>query len=99
MEDIKLMVPTYDPDGAVEWDYEHQAKLTLHEAEGFRIVMGERAIDPRPTCRSSVRAFGQQVSRQFSSGGSSFIPTVVIHSARSRSVRATVRGSRTRPAG
>jgi hypothetical protein len=62
MDDIKLMVPTYDPDGPLEWDYEHQSKLTLHEVEGLRIVMGERTDQSAPDVqigRACVRAAGK----------------------------------------
>lgn len=57
METTRIQIPTYDPDGEVEFDYTRPQTLTLQDADGLRVVMGapddenppdvqiERAVD------------------------------------------------------
>ena len=40
---VGFRVPTYDPEGAVEYDYNRCEQITLQEVDGIRAVMG----DPR----------------------------------------------------
>ena len=44
---MQVDVPTYDPDGAIEYDYSRTECVTLQEVDGLRAVMGD------PTRRES----------------------------------------------
>ncbi len=41
METTQIQIPTYDPDGEVEYDYTRPHTLTLQEVEGLRVVLGD----------------------------------------------------------
>jgi hypothetical protein len=45
---VDLRVPTYDPDGAIEYDYNRTENLTLQELDGLRAVMGNPADPDSP---------------------------------------------------
>jgi hypothetical protein len=41
MKATQIEIPTYDSDGAAEFDYVQRFNLTLQEADGLRVVMGD----------------------------------------------------------
>lgn len=41
MKTTKIEIPTYNPDAEVECDFNNCYELTLQEAEGLRVVMGD----------------------------------------------------------
>jgi hypothetical protein len=45
---MKIDVPTYDPGSEAEYDYTRCHTLTLQEADGLRVVMGEPDDDDAP---------------------------------------------------
>ena len=48
METTQIQIPTYDPDGEVEYDYTRPYTLTLQEVEGLRVVMGDPDDEAAP---------------------------------------------------
>lgn len=43
---VVIAVPTYDPDGPVEYDHSRPDTLTLNEEDGLRVTMGEEPNAP-----------------------------------------------------
>jgi hypothetical protein len=41
MKTTHIQIPTYDPEGQVEYDFAKPHTLTLQEVEGLRVVMGD----------------------------------------------------------
>jgi hypothetical protein len=48
METTRIQIPTYDPDGDVEFDYARPHTLTLQDADGLRVVMGDLDDETAP---------------------------------------------------
>lgn len=48
METTHIQIPTYDPDGGVEYDYTRPHELTLQEVDGLRVVMGDPNDEAAP---------------------------------------------------
>jgi hypothetical protein len=44
----QIQVPTYDPESEEEYDYGHPSSLTLQQADGLRVVMGEPDDEDAP---------------------------------------------------
>jgi hypothetical protein len=48
MKTTKIEIPTYNPDAVLDYDYSKPYLLTLQEADGLRVVMGDPDDEDAP---------------------------------------------------